>query len=159
MAALDVVGGWIPGRCDGRSWFSGFENTSGLADKIAVLRKHNMKTTARLSVSLFICAALVSSGAVQNPSTRATMAPGAAKAASQPRKIKALAGGTWFDGYGGRPARNSVKTIEGERIRAVARAGPMPVPEDPKLIPPEEMPVRRGLGNMHAHLMNNGHAD
>ena len=126
------------------------------------MRKHHMKTTARLSVSSFICAALVSSGAFQNSSIRAikaTMAISAAKTVSQPRKIKALAGGTLIDGYGGRPLRNSVIIIEGERVKAVGQVGALPIPEDAELISTEGMTVLPGLWDMHVHLMINGHAD
>ena len=115
-----------------------------------------MKTIARLFASSLICAALVSSGAFQNP---LTMAPGAAKAVSQPRKIKALAGGTLIDGYGGPPLRNSVIIIEGERIKAIGQVGALPIPEDAELISTEGMTVLPGLWDMHVHLMINGHAD
>src|SRR5262245_8003984 len=112
-----------------------------------------MKTTARLSVSLFICAALISSGAFQSPPARA------AGAVSQPRKIKALAGGTLIDGYGGRPLRNSVIIIDGERIKAVGQVGTLQIPEEAELISTEGMTVLPGLWDMHVHLMINGHAD
>src|SRR5499426_1108901 len=112
-----------------------------------------MKTIAHLFASSLICAALVSSGAFQNPLT------GAVKASSQPRKIKVLAGGTLIDGYGGRPLRNSVIIIEGERIKAVGQVGTLPIPEDAELISTEGMTVLPGLWDMHVHLMINGHSD
>jgi imidazolonepropionase-like amidohydrolase len=112
-----------------------------------------MKTIAHLLASSLICAAFVSSGAFQNPLT------GSARAVSQPRKIKALAGGTLIDGYGGRPLRNSVIIIEGERIKAVGQVGDLPIPEDAELISTEGMTVLPGLWDMHVHLMINGHAD
>src|SRR5262245_15570165 len=117
------------------------------------LEEHPMKTIAHLFASSLICAALVSSGAFQNPLT------GAAKAGSQTRKIKVLAGGTLIDGYGGRPLRNSVIIIEGERIKAVGQVGDLPIPEDAELISTEGMTVLPGLWDMHVHLMINGHAD
>jgi imidazolonepropionase-like amidohydrolase len=109
-----------------------------------------MKTITRLSVSLFTCAALISSGAFRNPP---------AKALSQPGKLKALAGGTLIDGYGGRPLRNSVVIIEGQRIKAVGQVGTLRIPEEAELISTEGMTVLPGLWDMHVHLMINGHAD
>jgi len=109
-----------------------------------------MKTITRLSVALFICAALISSGAFRNPPV---------KALSQPGKLKALAGGTLIDGYGGRPLRNSVIIIEGQRIKAVGQVGTLRIPEEAELISTEGMTVLPGLWDMHVHLMINGHAD
>jgi imidazolonepropionase-like amidohydrolase len=112
-----------------------------------------MKTIAHLFASSLVCAALVSSGAFQNPQTEA------ANAVSQPRKIKALAGGTLIDGNGGQPLRNSVIIIEGERIKAVGQVGTLPIPEDAELISTEGMTVLPGLWDMHVHLQINGHSD
>ena len=112
-----------------------------------------MKTIAHLFASSLVCAALVSSGAFQNPQTKA------ANAVSQPRKIKALAGGTLIDGNGGRPLRNSVIIIEGERIKAVGQVGALSIPEDAELISTEGMTVLPGLWDMHVHLQINGHSD
>jgi imidazolonepropionase-like amidohydrolase len=112
-----------------------------------------MKTIAHLFASSLVCAALVSSGAFQNPQTEA------ANAVSQPRKIKALAGGTLIDGNGGQPLRNSVIIIEGERIKAVGQVGAMPIPEDAELLSTEGMTVLPGLWDMHVHLQINGHSD
>jgi imidazolonepropionase-like amidohydrolase len=112
-----------------------------------------MKTIAHLFASSLVCAALVSSGAFQNPQTEA------ANAVSQPRKIKALAGGTLIDGNGGQPLRNSVIIIEGERIKAVGQVGALPIPEDAELISTEGMTVLPGLWDMHVHLQINGHSD
>src|SRR5262249_36689493 len=118
-----------------------------------------MKTIAHLFASSLICAALVSYGAFQNPLTRATKATSAAKAVSQPRKIKALAGGTLIDGYGGRPLRNSGIIIEGERIKAGGQVGAFPIPEDAGLISTEGMTRLAGPWGMPVHLMINGHSD
>ena len=112
-----------------------------------------MKTIAHLFASSLVCAALVSSGAFQNPQTNA------ANAVSQPRKIKALAGGTLIDGNGGQPLRNSVIIIEGERIKAVGQVGVLAVPSGVEVISTEGMTVLPGLWDMHVHLMINGHSD
>jgi imidazolonepropionase-like amidohydrolase len=109
-----------------------------------------MKTIARLFASLFICATVVSSGAFQNPP---------AKAFSQTGKIKALTGGTLIDGYGGRPLRNSVIIIEGQRVKAIGQVGSLQIPEDAELISTEGMTVMPGLWDMHVHLQINGHSD
>jgi imidazolonepropionase-like amidohydrolase len=115
--------------------------------------EHPMKTIARLFASSLICAALLSSGAFQHPPS------GAAKAVSQPGKIKALIGGTLIDGYSGRPLRNSVVVIEGQRIKAVGQVGTLPIPENAELISTEGMTVLPGLWDMHVHLQINGHSD
>jgi imidazolonepropionase-like amidohydrolase len=75
-----------------------------------------------------------------------------------PRRI-ALVGGTLIDGYGGKPIRNSVILIEGERIRAVGTVGTLPVPRDAQVISTEGMSVLPGLWDMHVHTMINGHGD
>lgn len=79
-------------------------------------------------------------------------------AAQQPKPI-ALVGGTLIDGYGGKPIRNSVILIEGERIKAVGTTGTLQVPPDAEVISTEGMTVLPGLWDMHVHLMINGHAD
>jgi imidazolonepropionase-like amidohydrolase len=112
-----------------------------------------MKTIAHLIASSLVCAALISSGAFKNPPARA------AKAVSQPGKIKALIGGTLIDGYGGRPLHNSVIIVEGLRIKAVGQIGTLPVPENAELISTEGMTVMPGLWDMHVHLQINGHSD
>ena len=43
-------------------------------------------------------------------------------------------GGTLIDGYGGRPLRNSVVLIEGERITAVGQVGSLAVPTGAEVI-------------------------
>jgi imidazolonepropionase-like amidohydrolase len=73
--------------------------------------------------------------------------------------VKALVGGTLIDGYAGRPLRNSVVIIEGERIKAVGQVGTLPVPPGAELISTEGMSVLPGLWDMHVHLMIAGHAD
>ncbi len=80
-------------------------------------------------------------------------------AAAQKPKLKALVGGTLIDGYGGKPIRNSVVLIEGERIQAVGQVGTLAVPADAEVISTEGMSVLPGLWDMHVHLMINGHAD
>ena len=73
--------------------------------------------------------------------------------------VKALVGGTLIDGYGGRPLRNSVILVEGERISAVGTIGTLPVPSGAEVISTEGMSVLPGLWDMHVHLMLNGHSD
>ena len=73
--------------------------------------------------------------------------------------IKALVGGTLIDGFGGRPIRNSVIVIEGERITAVGAQGAVPIPAGAELISTDGMSVLPGLWDMHVHLMLNGHSD
>ena len=77
----------------------------------------------------------------------------------QARNIKALVGGTLVDGFGGRPIRNSVVLIEGERIAAVGQVGTLAVPQGAEVISTEAMTVLPGLWDMHVHLMINGHSD
>jgi imidazolonepropionase-like amidohydrolase len=73
--------------------------------------------------------------------------------------VKALVGGTLIDGYGGRPLRNSVILIEGERISAVGQVGSLTVPAGAEIISTDGMSVLPGLWDMHVHLMINGHSD
>lgn len=73
--------------------------------------------------------------------------------------VKALVGGTLIDGYGGRPIRNSVILINGQRITAVGQIGSLAVPAGADVISTEGMSVLPGLWDMHVHLMINGHAD
>jgi imidazolonepropionase-like amidohydrolase len=77
----------------------------------------------------------------------------------QTKPVKALVGGTLIDGYGGRPLRNSVILIEGERIAAVGQVGSLAVPTGAEVISTEAMSVLPGLWDMHVHLMINGHSD
>src|SRR5688572_13836673 len=78
--------------------------------------------------------------------------------AQQPRRI-ALVGGTLIDGTGGRPIRNSVVLIDGERITAVGTVGSRAVPAGYQVISTEGMSVLPGLWDMHVHTMINGHGD
>jgi len=112
-----------------------------------------MKTPVRLFASSLIVAGLIFSGAFQNPTTEATIA------ITQPSRVKALVGGTLIDGYGGRPLRNSVVIIEGQRIKSVGQAGVLSIPKDAEVISTEGMTVLPGLWDMHVHLMINGHSD
>ena len=75
-----------------------------------------------------------------------------------PRRV-ALVGGTLIDGYGGRPVRNSVILVEGDRIKAVGTVGTLAVPRDAQIISTEGMSVLPGLWDMHVHTMLNGHGD
>jgi cytosine/adenosine deaminase-related metal-dependent hydrolase len=76
-----------------------------------------------------------------------------------PNRIKALVGGTLIDGFGGRPVRNSVVLIDGERISAVGVQGTLAIPQGAEVISTEGMSVLPGLWDMHVHLMLNGHSD
>ena len=80
-------------------------------------------------------------------------------AQSQSARIKALVGGTLIDGNGGKPIRNSVVIIEGQRIKAVGQVGTLAVPKDAEVISTEGMTVLPGLWDMHVHLQINGHSD
>ena len=70
-----------------------------------------------------------------------------------------MIGGTLIDGFGGRPIRNSVIVIEGERIAAVGQVGTLQAPAGAEIISTEGMTVLPGLWDMHVHLMINGHSD
>ena len=83
----------------------------------------------------------------------------AVPSAQQPKTVKALVGGTLIDGFGGRPLRNSVILVDGERITAVGTTDSLPVPRGAEVISTEGMSVLPGLWDMHVHLMLNGHSD
>jgi hypothetical protein len=74
-------------------------------------------------------------------------------------RLKALVGGTLIDGFGGRPVRNSVIIIDGERITAVGVQGSLAIPPGAEVISTEDMSVLPGLWDMHVHLMLNRHGD
>jgi len=74
-------------------------------------------------------------------------------------QMKALVGGTLIDGFGGKPIRNSVVLIEGDRIKAVGTRAEVKVPADTEIISTEGMSVMPGMWDMHVHLMINGHSD
>jgi imidazolonepropionase-like amidohydrolase len=78
---------------------------------------------------------------------------------AQSDNVKALVGGMLIDGYGGKPVRNSVILIEGERIKAVGQVGGVEIPAGAEVISTEGMSVLPGLWDMHVHLMINGHSD
>ena len=71
----------------------------------------------------------------------------------------ALVGGTLIDGNGGRPIRNSVILIDGQRITAIGSVDSRPVPAGYRIISTEGMSVMPGLWDMHVHTMINGHGD
>jgi imidazolonepropionase-like amidohydrolase len=75
------------------------------------------------------------------------------------KSLKAITGGTLIDGFGGRPIRNSVILIEGERISAVGQVGTLQIPPGAEIISTEGMTVLPGLWDAHVHLMLNGHSD
>jgi imidazolonepropionase-like amidohydrolase len=76
-----------------------------------------------------------------------------------PAKLLALVGGTLVDGFGGRPIRNSVVIVEGERITAIGSIDTLAVPPGAEVISTEGMTVLPGLWDAHVHLMINGHTD
>ncbi|HEU4993429.1 MAG TPA: amidohydrolase family protein [Gemmatimonadaceae bacterium] len=80
-------------------------------------------------------------------------------ASAQPAHRIALVGGTLIDGNGGRPIRNSVILIDGERISAIGTVDTRPVPSGYQVISTEGMSVLPGLWDMHVHTMINGHGD
>jgi imidazolonepropionase-like amidohydrolase len=82
-----------------------------------------------------------------------------APARSAAKAVTVMTGGTLIDGFGGRPVRNSVIVIEGERIAAVGQVGTLQVPAGATIISTEGMTVLPGLWDMHVHLMLNGHSD
>jgi imidazolonepropionase-like amidohydrolase len=89
----------------------------------------------------------------------AVIATNVASSSGQTRPIKALVGGTLIDGYGGRPIRNSIILIDGERISTVGTVESLPVPKGAEVISTEGMSVLPGLWDMHVHLMLSGHGD
>jgi imidazolonepropionase-like amidohydrolase len=88
-----------------------------------------------------------------------TAVVGSLLAAQQPPRRIALVGGTLIDGNGGRPIRNSVILIDGERITAVGTKESKPVPSGYQVISTEGMSVLPGLWDMHVHTMINGHGN
>ncbi len=87
------------------------------------------------------------------------IATNVASPAGLARPVKALVGGTLIDGYGGRPIRDSVILVDGERISAVGTVTTLPVPKGAEVISTEGMSVLPGLWDMHVHLMLSGHGD
>ena len=79
--------------------------------------------------------------------------------AQTPARRTALVGGTLIDATGGRPIRNSVILIDGERITRVGTVASTPVPSGYQVISTEGMSVLPGLWDMHVHTMLNGHGD
>jgi len=83
----------------------------------------------------------------------------ATSASAQQSGRIALVGGTLIDGNGGRPIRNSVILVDGERITSVGTIETTPVPAGYQLISTEGMSVLPGLWDMHVHTMIDGHGD
>jgi len=104
--------------------------------------------TRRTTVRLLVACAITLAALGMNPPSLA-----------QTANVKALIGGTLIDGYNGKPIRNSVIIIEGERIKAIGQAGQLAIPKGAEVISTEGMSVLPGLWDMHVHLMINGHAD
>ena len=114
-----------------------------------------MKKILRSLAVLAWCLGLIA--AISLPARRSTLEVQASS--SQSSRIKALVGGTLIDGYGGKPLRNSVIIVEGERIKAVGQVGTLSIPKDAEVISTEGMSILPGLWDMHVHLMINGHSD
>ncbi len=113
---------------------------------------HHLRVMRHTTLAaLALCAPLIA-GAQSNPT---------APTNTQPQRARrlALVGGTLIDGYGGRPIRNSVILIEGDRIRAVGTVGTLAVPRDAQVVSTEGMSVLPGLWDMHVHTMLDGHGD
>jgi imidazolonepropionase-like amidohydrolase len=104
----------------------------------------------KMFIASITLASLILFDLYRNPSIHAT---------SQTARIKSLVGGTLIDGFGGKPVRNSVVIIEGQRIKAVGQIGTLAVPKDAEVISTEGMSVLPGLWDMHVHLQINGHSD
>ncbi|MGH9844569.1 MAG: amidohydrolase family protein [Blastocatellia bacterium] len=109
-----------------------------------------MKIFVRSIVACLTAAGLLFSGALQSSTTAVP---------SQSNRVRALVGGTLIDGFGGKPTRNSVIIIEGQRIKAVGQVSTLAVPKDAEIISTEGMSVLPGLWDMHVHLQINGHSD
>jgi imidazolonepropionase-like amidohydrolase len=107
----------------------------------------------KLLVAISLCVGSLLPVALPFSST-ATSRPSA-----QNSRVKALVGGTLIDGHGGKPLRNSVVIIEGERIKAIGQLGTLAVPKEAEVISTEGMSVLPGLWDMHVHLQINGHSD
>ena len=60
-------------------------------------------------------------------------------------QTKAMVGGTLIDGFGGKPIRNSVILIEGERIVAVGTRAEVTIPDGAEIISTEGMSVIPGM--------------
>jgi imidazolonepropionase-like amidohydrolase len=73
--------------------------------------------------------------------------------------LTALVGGTLIDGFGGKPIKNSIILVEGEKIKAIGQVGNFDIPKNAKIISTEGMSVLPGLWDMHVHLMINGHSN
>src|SRR5262249_21982185 len=98
-----------------------------------------MKLLVRLPLACLIAAGSIFPFALQ---------PSSLQASTQPGKTKALVGGTLVDGFGGKPLRNSVVIIEGERIKAIGQLGMLSIPKDAEVISTEGMTVLPGLWDM-----------
>ena len=108
---------------------------------------HRQTQTTQICVRLALAIAVCVAASAQAPSV------------PQSKSVVALVGGTLIDGFGGRPIRNSVVVIDGQRIAAVGQVGSLAVPSGAEVISTEGMSVLPGLWDMHVHLMINGHAD
>ena len=70
---------------------------------------------------------------------------------------KSSDGGTLIDGFGGKPLRNSVILLRGDRIEKIGTAESLPVPSGYERISTEGMTVLPGIWDMHVHLLYGGY--
>ncbi len=78
-------------------------------------------------------------------------------ACAQQTSLKALTGGTLINGFGGKPLRNSVILLRGDRIEKIGTAESLPVPSGYERISTEGMTVLPGIWDMHVHLLYGGY--
>ena len=71
---------------------------------------------------------------------------------AQSGRLKALIGGTLVDGFGGKPIRDSIVIIHGERIKTVGTIGALPVPKEAEVISTEGMSVMPDCGTCHVGI-------
>jgi len=95
------------------------------------------KLTRLVSVGLILAGAL----SVHAPAANA-----------QSGRLKALIGGTLVDGFGGKPIRDSIVIIHGERIKTVGTIGALPVPKEAEVISTEGMSVMPDCGTWHVGI-------
>src|SRR5665213_1865423 len=86
-----------------------------------------------------------------------TLLAACAAACAQQTSLKALTGGTLIDGFGGKPLRNSVILLRGDRIEKIGTVESLPVPSGYERISTEGMTVLPGIWDMHVHLLYGGY--
>jgi imidazolonepropionase-like amidohydrolase len=71
----------------------------------------------------------------------------------------AIVGGQLIDGYGGRPLRNAVVLVAGDRIVKVGRLSEINIPQGIKTLDVNGMTIMPGLWESHGHLFHAGEGD